>query len=255
MTDRDDDEALKRLYRDRSREEPPAALDREILDRARRETRQEARRETRPSGSGARSRPWLRAGRWSGLATAAVLVLALATLLRIDDPLPTLSPRDDTTALDGKRADASAAASDSAIVADSTDGRALSQAAETAAEAAPQRAAGRHGGPQPKGTALQGSTPVRAARELPATAAGSCPAARTLTTTSGDRYRLCSDRGGTTLRHHGCADPWPAPPDGDVTAGQFGVRLADGDGREATVYCRDGRWDLEPGPERQPPER
>lgn len=268
MTDRDDDQALNRFYRDRSGEEPPAALDRVIRDRARRE----ARREAQPPAGETPSRPWLRVGRWSGLATAAVLVLALATVLRIEDPVPSPSPRDDSAFIDGESPDASATAPEA--IADTAAGHAPSAgaaAAAAAAEAAPQRAAGRPTVPQREVTALKGSAPLRApqepaapagadrsearvAREQPATAAASCPAARTLTTASGDRYRLCSGSAGTTLRHDGCATPWPLPPDGEVAAGQFGIRLAAG-GETATLYCRDGRWDLEPGPERLPPAR
>ena len=83
MTDRDtEDDPLSRLYRERSAEQPPAAVDRAILDHARQAAHRSADARAASPGHGVR--------RWSGLAAAAVVVLAVAVLLRVPDPVPDL---------------------------------------------------------------------------------------------------------------------------------------------------------------------
>jgi len=310
MTDRDHDDALKRLYQDHGGEEPPAALDRLIRDRARREAGPDAR----PAAAVPTARRWRHAGRWSGLAAAAVVVLALGIVLRAPDPVPSFELSDDATrGATGRTADTlmSADAATSAEVATPTDeapadaGAALSgQAKADGPTGTPGRTSAlaqgagqalsvpRNGAalretlsapvsqdPAPGPVAKEptpapapqepaalfaappaASTPAGAERreevlieERTARVAGPCGAARTLSTASDERYRLCSGNGGVTLRHDGCAEPWPVPPGTDVTAGQFGVGLARA-GEAATVYCRDGQWLVEPGPERTPPD-
>jgi len=84
MTSQTDKETLERLYRDQEPIEPPAGLDRMI--RARAEQALEQGRRVRPL-------PWM-----GGLATAAVLVLAVTVVIQMPEPAPEL-PMSETTAV------------------------------------------------------------------------------------------------------------------------------------------------------------
>ncbi len=76
MNSQADQDRLERLYQDQTPIEPPAGLDRMIRARAEQAIEQEKR---------IKSLPWM-----GGLATAAVLVLAVAVVIQMPEPTPEL---------------------------------------------------------------------------------------------------------------------------------------------------------------------
>ncbi len=252
-----DEEQLRDLYRAGADEQPSAELDRRILAAAAAATRQRQRRRWLP-GSG---------GPLAGLATAAVVVLAVAVLVRqnesptsvpealqaVPEALQAVPEAPQAPAAESKARRATGDADASAPVPPAALGAAAAERevhraagvepAEALADNAPARAdaGAAAGGPEAE---LQ--EPV--ARQETVAAEGRVEAARR-DRTEADRPALqaipATAPARTAFAAAGCAEPYPLP-DGST------VRTLDGDlevsvgGERWTLRCVDGAWVREP---------